>query len=286
MACCEAGIPVYMMDRLTRAYGSVYSAGLGGTVRTRRAQFAAYNDERALLIGRALASAKLKNQAGLLRYMAKYRKESAPECYAKVREAMTGILTHEARIKEVAKEAVHIEQLREPLMLLEAHAARHYWRGFSALLPEGVSWPGREGRGSREAVNSIINYGYGVLYGEVERAIVQAGLDPYAGYVHADRPGKYSLVLDLIEPFRQPVVARAMLNFLGKGGLIEQEENGLLTSKTCKEIAARVKERLDRSTRHNGKHFTLRHLLQEQARHLAGFLRGERATFEPYIARW
>lgn len=286
MACCEKGIPVHMVDWRKKAYGGIYSAGLGGTVLTRRAQYAAYHDERALLIGRALARAKLKNQAGLLRYMAKYRKESMPDCYTRVRDAMSEILVHEARVNDVASETTHIKELREPLMLLEAHAARHYWRGFGALLPEGISWVGREGRGSCEPVNSIINYGYGVLYGEVERAVLQAGLDSYAGYVHADRPGKYSLVLDMIEPFRQPVVDRALLNFLGKGGTIEQEKDGSLTTKTCKKIANRVKERLDRSTRHNGKHFTLRHLLQEQAYALAGYLRGERVKFEPYIARW
>ena len=47
------------------------------------------------------------------------------------------------------------------------------------------------------------------------RAIVLAGLDTYAGFIHADRPGKPSLVLDLIEEFRQPAIDRtifAMLN--------------------------------------------------------------------------
>ncbi|WP_322494895.1 CRISPR-associated endonuclease Cas1 [Chloroflexus sp.] len=42
--------------------------------------------------------------------------------------------------------------------------------------------------------------------------IVLAGLDPYVGLLHADRPGKPSLVLDLIEEFRQAVVDRPLLN--------------------------------------------------------------------------
>jgi hypothetical protein len=52
-------------------------------------------------------------------------------------------------------------------------------------------------------------------YGQVERAVLLDGLDPYAGFLHEDRPGKPSLVLDLIEEFRQLVVDRrtfALLN--------------------------------------------------------------------------
>ena len=43
---------------------------------------------------------------------------------------------------------------------------------------------------------------------DVERALVLAGLDPYAGFIHVDRPGKPSLALDLIEEFRQAAVDR------------------------------------------------------------------------------
>ncbi len=145
---------------------------------------------------------------------------------------------------------------------------------------------GREGRGSQEPVNSLLNYGYGILNKEVERATLLAGLDPYAGFVHADRPGKYSLVYDLIEPFRQPVVDRAILNFLGKGGTIEQDEKGWLAAATRKEVAARVLDRLDRATRQEEKREPLRHLIQQQARSLATFVRGDRDSFDPFIARW
>ncbi|MBA3534905.1 MAG: CRISPR-associated endonuclease Cas1 [Ardenticatenales bacterium] len=285
-ACCSGGIPIHFVDELGRAYGALYSSGLIGTIRTRREQLAAYHDQRALTIARALTSAKLQNQAGLLRYMAKYRKESAPESFVRLREAMTEILVHESRVARVGEGATHIDELREPLMLLEAHAAQHYWRGFATLLPEGIPWPGREGRGSRDAANSVINYAYGILYNEIERAILLAGLDPYAGFVHADRPGKYSLVLDMVEPFRQPVADRAILNFLGKGGAIEQDEKGWLSEGTRKELAERVLERLDRPVRHDDKHLPLRHLIQQQARSLATFVRGERGTFDPYAARW
>jgi CRISPR-associated protein Cas1 len=39
-------------------------------------------------------------------------------------------------------------------------------------------------------------------------AALNAGLEPFAGFLHVDRPGKPSLVLDLVEEFREPVVDR------------------------------------------------------------------------------
>lgn len=282
-ACAEAGIPVYMMNALGRPYGALYAAGLIGTVRTRRAQLLAYHDGRGLAVALALVSAKLQNQAGLLRYMAKYRKESDPVAYEQIRFQMTELLVWADKVR-VAEDT--LDDARNPLMVLEAHAARHYWSGFAALLPATVPWEGRRGRAARDPVNSLLNYGYGVLYNEIERAIILAGLDPYAGFLHADRPGKYSLVLDLIEPFRAPVVDRAILNYLNKGGTVERDVKGWLEPATRKAVAERVLDRLDRPTLYDGQQVVMRHLVQQQARALASYLRGDTATFAPYITRW
>lgn len=285
-ACCEEGIPIHFVDSTGYPYAAVYAAGLTGTVRTRRAQLSAYDDRRAIIVGRALARAKLMNQAGLLRYAAKYRQETDPETYAVVRNAMTETLVQADQVDRVQPDAVHIDSIREQMLAVEGQGAQHYWRGFGLLLPTGVTWPGRTGRGAQDPVNSALNYGYGILYGQIERAIVLAGLDPYAGFVHADRPGKPSLVLDLIEPFRQPVVDRAVLSFINKGSVIEQDERGWLTADTRHALAERVLDRLERPTEWQNKHYGLRQVIQMQARALATFLRGDNPAFEPYVARW
>jgi hypothetical protein len=41
-------------------------------------------------------------------------------------------------------------------------------------------FPGRKPR-DRDKFNSALNYGYGILYNEVERACLYVGLDPYMG---------------------------------------------------------------------------------------------------------
>src|SRR5258706_3856796 len=75
-ACCEEGIPIHFLNRRGTAIAGLYSAGLTGTVLTRRAQLLAYENTRGVQLARAFVTGKLENQANLLRYIAKYRKET------------------------------------------------------------------------------------------------------------------------------------------------------------------------------------------------------------------
>jgi len=43
-ACCQEGIPIHFVSGSGRPYAGLYSAGLTGTVQTRRAQLMAYED--------------------------------------------------------------------------------------------------------------------------------------------------------------------------------------------------------------------------------------------------
>ena len=118
-----------------------------------------------------------------------------------------------------------------------------------------------------------LNYGYGVLYGEVERACVLAGLDPYGGFLHVDRPGKLSLAFDLIEPFRPAVVDRAMLAMVVKGTALQLDEGGRLDSDTRITIVNKVHDRLAcAGAVMRASALSLGAILQTQARELAVFL--------------
>jgi len=193
----------------------------------------------------------------------------------------------EAHIAELRRlEGTQIDEVREQLMGIEGRAAQRYWGAIRQLLPETYGWPGRRHRGATDPINAALNYGYGILYGQIERAIVLAGLDPYAGFVHADRPGKPSLVLDLIEEFRAPVVDRTVLALANRRVALDQDERGLLVKETRKLLAEKVLERLDSPARYERKRHPLRAIIQMQARHAATFLRGERERYKPFAATW
>jgi CRISPR-associated protein Cas1 len=161
-----------------------------------------------------------------------------------------------------------------------------YWDAVKNVLPDDYDWPGREGRGAKDPVNSALNYGYGILYGQIERALVLAGLDPYAGFTHVDRPGKPSLTLDAIEEFRQPVVDRTVFGLVNKRVKIEQDERGLLVKETRRMLAEKVLNRLESAESFEKKNVPLRIIIQNQARHLATYLRGERNEYQPFVMEW
>ncbi|MCB0226158.1 MAG: CRISPR-associated endonuclease Cas1 [Anaerolineae bacterium] len=284
-ACAEAGIPIHFVGFNGTPYASLYAAGLTGTVQTRRAQMLAYQDRRGVLLAVAIASAKIENQAALLRYMAKYRKETEPALFEELRRLALEVEDHLTGLDKLT-EMVCVDACRSDLLGLEGRAAQKYWQGVKQVVQVGPEWPGRKGRGAKDPVNSALNYGYGLLYGQIERAIVLAGLDPYAGFIHADRPGKPSLVLDLIEPFRQPVVDRTVFALLNKGTVLEQDEQGRLVEATRQTLIAKIFERLEKPEKYNGQKVPLRLIIQNQARHLATFVRGDRASYEGFKVKW
>ncbi len=291
--CAERGIPIHFVSGTGNAYASVYSAGLTGTVLTRRAQLEAFRDLRGLMAAIAFAHGKLQNQANLLKYMGKYRKEAAPEVYETLRAAAERIQEQIAELEQLraspqvqSGERATVDDWRFELLGIEGRAAQIYWDAVKHVLPAEYNWPGREGRGAKDPVNSVLNYGYGILYGQIERALVLAGLDPYAGFVHVDRPGKPSLTLDAIEEFRAPAVDRTIFGLVNKNVKFEQDERGFLTDSARKLLAEKVLERLESGETYEKKSFPLRVIIQQQARHLATFLRDERTDYQPFVIQW
>lgn len=286
-ACAEAGIPIHFLDGIGRVHAGMYAAGLTGTVVSRRAQLAAYDSPLGLALALAYERGKIENQANTLRYIGKYRKETQPEVFKELTLTVAELRDHLAELDALAAlRGVAVDDVRERALSVEGRASQRYWRMVGMLIPEQLRWPGRETRGATDVFNSALNYGYGILYAQVERALVLAGLDPYGGFLHTDRPGKPSLVLDAIEEFRQGVVDRAIIALVNKGTALENGEDGRLTEGARRRIAEKVRERLEATDMYEGKRHTLRVVLQSQARHATTFLRGERETYVPFVASW
>ncbi len=260
-------------------YASLVSPSLGGTVKTRRAQLLAYEDLRGVTLGKAFAAGKLKSCANNLKYYAKYRKGTDRPAYEYLYERVDKMEALAAQVGEV--EGSCVDEVRGALMNAEGRGAALYWEGVRKIVPD---FPGREGRGATDLVNSLLNYGYGILYNRILSAATRAGLDPFAGYVHTDRPGKPSLVLDLIEEFRGPVADRAVLGMLGTGFKVALDGE-LLDEGTRKLVAGRVRERLAARVKHRGRRHTLENVIHIQARSVASFVR-DGVLYKPFVGSW
>jgi len=281
--CARRGIPVDCVAFDGEPYAKIMSPMLTATVETRREQLEAYDDTRGSDIAKALVGAKLANQRNLLMYYAKYRKAAAPDLAAELHEAAQEVAD---RADEVHKlDAVPIDAIRGALINLEGRAANTYWQAVWRLLPEDV-YPGkREHRGATDPVNCMLNYGYGILYSQCWTAVLLAGLDPFGGFIHVDRPGKPSLVLDLQEVFRQPAVDRVVIGLLNKGFRPEFEEEGRLEKTSRRRFAAAVLERLSTPTPVGSRKEALKGIIVATARSLAVAVRGEK-PLKPYVMRW
>lgn len=290
--CTERGIPIFFISASGTPYAALYSAGLTGTIATRRAQLEAYSNHLGLCLALAFSRGKLQNQVNLLKYMGKYRKDTSPLLYKEIMlcalEVADQINSFDERQQELTQsnEVIDIDDIRAELMGNEGRAAQRYWTAIRQIVPERLSFPGRVGRGAKDPLNSALNYGYGVLYGVCERCLVLAGLDPYAGFLHADRPGKPSLTLDFIEEFRQPVVDRTVIGLANKNVAFEQDDHGKLTKEIRRVLVDKITDRLESRAEYNGKHHPLRNVMQMQARSIASYLRREHDEYTPFIMEW
>ena len=281
-ACCERGIRVSFLTGMGRPFAMLSSPMLTATVITRRKQMAAYGDQRGCQFARAVVRGKLGNQAALLKYFGKYQKTADAEAFEQLTKTVRSI---EALRRDVDGAAGNrIDDMRGSLLAIEGAAGRHYWSGVRLLMEGRAAFETREHRGATDPINSALNYGYGILYSQVWGAIMNAGLEPFAGFLHVDRPGKPSLVLDLIEEFRQPIVDRAVIAMVTKGTAIAVT-GGMLTDESRRTVASAVIERLESDLNFRGRRHLLKSILQIQARNLATFLRGGSA-YRPFAFKW
>jgi CRISPR-associated protein Cas1 len=279
---CEQGVRVSFLDSRGQPYAMLTSPMLSATVQARREQLLAFHDERGLDFARTVVSGKIANQERLLRYFGKYMKKADPERFQTLEQAAKTLKVHRANVTAV--QGNRIDEARDTLMGLEGAAGRLYWDGVRVIIGQKIEFFGREHRGATDAVNSLLNYGYGILYSQVWGAVLNAGLEPFAGFLHVDRPGKPSLVLDLVEEFRQPIVDRAVIAHLNVGERVKLE-GGMLDQDTRRTIAERVLERLQAVELYQGKRYQVRSIIQMQARRLASFLRGD-GQYKSFSFKW
>lgn len=281
-ALVERGIGLSFLTGRGQPVAQLISPGLGGTVQTRRKQLAAYETSLGVKLAVEFIRGKLRNQKHQLQYSAKYLKATDPLRFERVEKKIKTLAALRKQLTDF--QAENLDDVRDKLMGYEGTAARIYWEGVAILLEGRVEFPGRITRGAIDPVNSALNYGYGILYSQVAGAISNAGLELYAGFLHVDRPGKPALVLDLVEEFRAPIVDRSILAIANQGILLETDTHGL-TGATRKLIAHRVLERLNTPVPYEGKRWSLGTIIQNQARHLAVAVRGER-EYRAFASRW
>lgn len=196
----------------------------------------------------------------------------------------TGIFQIESLLEKLCSHAK--DKLSMPSLLgIEGKIAETYFSALKKIHP----FPGRNPQG-RDQVNSVLNYGYGVLYQEVEKACLYVGLDPYVGFYHTERYGKPSLVLDLVEEFRVPVIDSVILplffnkKITAKKYFVEIESEHFHLSQAGKKVLiSAVYERLNQKVNWNQKLRKLKDIINDQALLLAHNFSGKKGDYKAFL---
>lgn len=237
-----------------------------------------------LELARTFVVGKIRNQMNLLRYYAKFPErrrgtEFLPEAATAIGEMRK---IEESVLRRDFGEDLELE--RERLFSAEGQAASSYWRAVKALLWQNTGFEGRVRKGAGDLVNSLLNYGYGILYSRLLVVLVRVGLNLTIGFLHKPRPGKPALLYDFIEEFRTAAVDRVVFSMLNWGKNYEVTQEGLNTQ-TRRDLARNILRRLHSPARYHGELMPLEEIMDQQARLLVRHVEGK-DRYSCFVLPW
>lgn len=278
LACAIRGIKVHFHDWRGKVSVALLAQNQHAVVALRKNQFAYLEDTQSRCTAAELVVAKLTNQRVILLYFNKYVCRRNAYFGEQLKKGAAQI---DAIIKNIKNVNWEIEDSwRASLMGLEGMGARVYWENLILTQLTPPSFTKREGRGSLEVTNQALNFGYAILTSYVWSALDNAGLEVFAGIYHVDRPGKPSLVLDIIEEYRAWVVDRNVIKFRAQ---LEKESE--LTAELKKKLSEAIHETMASKVLYHKKRIRLDSLLQRQAYRLSGVFSGKK-NYKGFHFKW
>ena len=197
----EQHIPIFYIDGRGKIIGHFINEKQSATRLLR--QLEVFRDpQRQLELAREVIAEKIFNQRDLLK---RYEKTVDADKLDKAAK----------KLKQTADKLNAMQSLDE-LRGAEGFAAKFYFATFADLLDGKWKWKERTQHPARDPVNALLNYGYAFLEREVRIAVALAGMDARIGFFHANDGRKDSLIFDLMEFFRQPVIDRFILSLFNK----------------------------------------------------------------------
>ncbi len=93
----------------------------------------------------------------------------------------------------------------------------------------------------RDPINALLSFVYRLLTNKCVSACESVGLDPQMGFLHALRPGKPSLALDLMEELRSPLTDRLVLTLINRGQIKPEDFTELFLKTVEKQFLRNIK---------------------------------------------
>jgi CRISPR-associated protein Cas1 len=282
----ESGVALVLLDDNGRFKARLEGA-VTGNVLLRQAQFARISDAAFTLdMARACVAGKIKNTRQVLQRGAR---EAKVEDDAKVLARLADDLAAALR---ALPDVNDLDSLRG----VEGAAARQYFSGLNLLVRadqrSAFTMDGRTRRPPRDRFNAMLSFLYSMWMNDCRSALEAAGLDPQVGFLHAMRPGRAALALDLMEEFR-PWADRLALTLINRGQLaaddfVLREGGGVqLEPAARKAVVVAYQERKKDEVNHPllAQSVPLGLMPLVQARLLARAIREDGAPYVPFVAK-
>lgn len=283
--CVENGVGLAFLTEngkfLARVNGPV-----SGNVLLRRAQYrTADNTEVSAELAKRFAVAKIANSRNLL--LRAQRESPDSDSKNKIKAAAVAM---EATIQSMKKTSS-----KETTRGREGDAAKTYFSIFDSLITANKTafhFNGRNRRPPMDNVNAMLSFAYTLLVHDCVSALETVGLDPAVGFLHAERPGRPSLALDIMEEFRSMIADRIVLSLINRrqvksSGFRKMDAGGVIMDDGTRKAMLNIyQERKQEEIIHPflDEKVKVGLLPHAQAMLLARYLRGDIDGYPPF--RW
>lgn len=283
--CAENGVGLAFLTENGKFMARV-SGPVSGNVLLRRAHYRmADNAEASTELAKRFAVAKIANSRNLL---LRAQRESG-DCDIK-NEIKAATVSMEATIQSM-KNASSKDTIRGK----EGDAAKTYFSIFDSLITAdktAFSFNGRSRRPPMDNVNAMLSFAYTLLVHDCVSALETVGLDPAVGFLHAERPGRPSLALDIMEEFRSMIADRVVLSLINRRqvkpcGFKKMDAGGVIMDDNTRKTMLNIyQERKQEEIMHPflDEKIKVGLLPHAQAMLLARYLRGDIDGYPPF--RW
>ena len=273
----------FILVSRNRPLGMLHSFRRSAPVKLVKEQIYAQNDNRAIYIAKAIIYGKLSNQISVLRWLRRGRFRRRRFENELLLESYMSIMDLRSKLSGMG---LDLDNYRSRLVNIEAEASRIYWDAISKILPPEVGFDRRRKRYERpkDILNLSLNYLYTLLASEVWGALELNGLDPWIGYLHIDSNRRPSLVMDLMEEFRQPIVDKSIIAYLFnyKGDYSNLASDERLSDNFLRELSKLFYENLKRKVTFNKYFASIDSHINRQPRKLARYILGISPDYKPF----
>jgi len=277
----------YLQARLT---------GVADTsVTLRRAQFRAADiPGRCAAFSRAMIAGKLQNSRNSLLRAARETDDATEQ--TNLETAADALARQIQDLGRWTPERLAAPEALDALRGAEGMGAQTYFSVFALLLKQqrdDFSFTTRSRRPPRDRINCLLSFLYALIRQDCIAALTVVGLDPFVGFLHAERPNRPALALDLMEEFRPWLTDRLAVTLVNRkqigpehfrareGGAVEFTDAGrklVIQSYQTRKQETLQHPLLDQQLRIGQLPFI-------QARILARHLRGDVADYVPLVPK-